>query len=176
MTYTTAHSNTGSLTHQVRPGIEPASSWLLVGFVTTEPQQELLFAHFKLGYLSFYYWVGSCFYSLDTSPLSDIRLQRTFPVLWFVSLSWWCSWKHRRFLILMMLINFIYFFSYCFVLLILYLRDHYLIQGPRPKIYAYVFSSKNLIVFRTTFMSWSIWDLFPRMMWERCQLHSYACI
>ena len=28
-------------THWVRPGIEPASSWLLVSFVTTEPQWEL---------------------------------------------------------------------------------------------------------------------------------------
>ena len=26
------------LTHYVRPGFEPASSWILVGFVTTEPQ------------------------------------------------------------------------------------------------------------------------------------------
>jgi len=32
-TYTTAHSNTGSLTHWARPGIEPATSWFLVRFV-----------------------------------------------------------------------------------------------------------------------------------------------
>ena len=32
--YTIAH---GSLTHRVRPGMEPASSWILVGFITTEP-------------------------------------------------------------------------------------------------------------------------------------------
>ena len=32
-TSTTAHSNTGSLTHWVRPGIEPATSWFLVRFV-----------------------------------------------------------------------------------------------------------------------------------------------
>ena len=32
-TCTTAHSNTGSLTHWARPGIEPASSWFLVDFV-----------------------------------------------------------------------------------------------------------------------------------------------
>ena len=35
--------NTGSITHGVRPGIKPTTSWILVGFVTTEPQQELLF-------------------------------------------------------------------------------------------------------------------------------------
>ena len=40
-TYTTAHSNTGSLTHLVGPGIEPPSSWILVGFVAAEPQWEL---------------------------------------------------------------------------------------------------------------------------------------
>ena len=32
-TYTTAHSSAGSLTHWVRPGIEPRSSWILVGFL-----------------------------------------------------------------------------------------------------------------------------------------------
>jgi len=42
VTYTIAHGNTGSLTHWVRPGLELMSSWILVGFVTTEPQWELL--------------------------------------------------------------------------------------------------------------------------------------
>ena len=40
-TYTTAHSNTRSLTHRARPGIEPATSWLLVGSVSAAPQREL---------------------------------------------------------------------------------------------------------------------------------------
>ena len=40
-TYTTAHSNTRSLTHWVRLGIQPASSWILVRFVSAEPQWEL---------------------------------------------------------------------------------------------------------------------------------------
>ena len=31
-TYTAAHGKAGSLTHRVRPGIEPATSWFLVGF------------------------------------------------------------------------------------------------------------------------------------------------
>uniref|UniRef100_A0A8D1LLG9 von Willebrand factor A domain-containing protein 8 n=1 Tax=Sus scrofa TaxID=9823 RepID=A0A8D1LLG9_PIG len=38
---TTAHSNAGSLTHWVRPGMEAVSSWMLVRFVSAEPQQEL---------------------------------------------------------------------------------------------------------------------------------------
>ena len=36
-----SHSNTRSLIHWVRPGIEPASSWIRVGFVTAEPWREL---------------------------------------------------------------------------------------------------------------------------------------
>ena len=34
-TYTTAHSKAGSLTHQVRLGIKPKSSWILVGFISS---------------------------------------------------------------------------------------------------------------------------------------------
>ena len=41
VTYTTAHGNTRSLTHQVRPGIEPMSLWIQVRFVTTDLQWEL---------------------------------------------------------------------------------------------------------------------------------------
>ena len=41
-TYTIAHGNTRSLTHWARPGIEPSSSWMLVGFTSTVPQRELL--------------------------------------------------------------------------------------------------------------------------------------
>ena len=40
-TATTAHGNAGTLTHQARPGIEPTTSWLLVGFIYAEPQWEL---------------------------------------------------------------------------------------------------------------------------------------
>ena len=43
--YTTAHSNAGSLTHWGRPGIEPASSWILVRSITAEPQRELPVSH-----------------------------------------------------------------------------------------------------------------------------------
>ena len=34
VTYTIAHSNTRSLTHWVRPGIESASPWLIMRFIT----------------------------------------------------------------------------------------------------------------------------------------------
>ena len=42
MGYATAHSNARSLTHWARPGIKPAISWLLVRFVSTAAQWELL--------------------------------------------------------------------------------------------------------------------------------------
>ena len=41
VTYTTAHSNVASLTHWMGPRIKPASSWILAGFITAEPQWEL---------------------------------------------------------------------------------------------------------------------------------------
>ena len=41
-THTTAHANAESLTHWMKPRIEPASSWILVGFVTVEPLLESL--------------------------------------------------------------------------------------------------------------------------------------
>ena len=41
-TCTTAHSNAWSFTHWARPGIKPASSLTIVGFITTAPPWELL--------------------------------------------------------------------------------------------------------------------------------------
>ena len=37
------NGNARSLTQKAGPVIEPSSSWILVGFVTTEPLQELRF-------------------------------------------------------------------------------------------------------------------------------------
>ena len=52
-TYTTTHSNAGSLTHWARPGIEPLSSWILVWFITAKPRWEFLFfLHFGEAYFS----------------------------------------------------------------------------------------------------------------------------
>ena len=47
-TYTTVYGNPRSLTHWARPWIKPATSWLLVGFVSTVPQWELLCLSFWL--------------------------------------------------------------------------------------------------------------------------------
>ena len=40
-TYTTAYGNARSLTHWVKPGSKPATSWFLVGFVSASPWWEL---------------------------------------------------------------------------------------------------------------------------------------
>ena len=40
--YTIAHSNSGSLSHLVRPGIKPPSCWILIGFLTHWATTELL--------------------------------------------------------------------------------------------------------------------------------------
>ena len=54
--YTTSHGNTRSLTPWARPEIKPASSWILIRFITTEPQQELL-GESSLNFLSFPYFL-----------------------------------------------------------------------------------------------------------------------
>ena len=41
-TYTTAHGNARTLTHWVRSGIEPATSWFLVGFINNWATMEIL--------------------------------------------------------------------------------------------------------------------------------------
>ena len=60
-TYSTAHGQAGSLTPWMRPGMEPASSWILVAFVTDEPQGELWHVPFKWKHTicSFYDWLPS---------------------------------------------------------------------------------------------------------------------
>ena len=74
VTYTIAHSNAGSLTHWVRPGIEPATSWFLVWFFFAEPWRELLESVFL--------------FSLDTYPGVELLncMVVLFLVLWGTSI------------------------------------------------------------------------------------------
>ena len=60
----TSHGSTGSITHWARSGIEPASSWMLVRFVTAELQQELLYLQSVFTYSY------------------DLELQEFFPLFW----------------------------------------------------------------------------------------------
>ena len=69
-TYTTAHVNTGSLTHWAGPGIEPASSWMLVRLVSAEPGWE----HPEKGFLKFSNWENGRFRLFSAS--GDVFLFR----------------------------------------------------------------------------------------------------
>ena len=65
---TTAHGNTRSLTHWARPGIKPASSWILVRFISAVPHREL--------------WKDQCFLSSLSSAGS-----------WEVISKWMIKWR-----------------------------------------------------------------------------------
>ena len=54
-THTTAHGNARSLTHWERPGIKSTTSWFLVRFVSTAPQQELCGTSFLLKVIQLVY-------------------------------------------------------------------------------------------------------------------------
>ena len=86
-TYTTVHGNAGSLTHWTRPGIEPVFSWILVGFVTTELQQQL-WGHSLLSITHSSYLCKSCLQFLfwplawETPDLcSAVRVQTAMKAL-----------------------------------------------------------------------------------------------
>ena len=53
LTYTTVHGNEGFLTHWANPGLEPASTRVLIRFVSAEPWQEL---GLVLLYWHYVYW------------------------------------------------------------------------------------------------------------------------
>ena len=72
VTHTPGHGITGSLTHWARPGIEPASSWILVGFVISELQWNswsafLFIESFKLLVCSdLFFHVFCCFFQVNS--------------------------------------------------------------------------------------------------------------
>ena len=74
-TYTSAHSNTGSLTHWAMPGMEPASSWILVRLVITEPQWELWSCHVLINIETSYHkeHIKKKSYILIASKLSPFK-------------------------------------------------------------------------------------------------------
>ena len=71
-TYTTANGDARSLTNWVRSGIEPASSWSLVRFISVEPWRKLP--------LPLWFWL------LEVSPTSRITNYLSFCD-WLISFS-----------------------------------------------------------------------------------------
>ena len=91
VTYTTAHSNAGSLTHWVRPGIEPASSWILFIFITKwatmgTPYFFFLFNFWKYNHI--------CLCDIDFIPFG---INSAFRIFWFMFLPIWEVLRHLFF-------------------------------------------------------------------------------
>ena len=85
-TYTTAHSNTGSLTHWARPGTEPTTSWFLVEFVnhwattgipTPRNLLSLCVLSFTPGHEDLYF---QTLLRLELSPCSVSLAQSKYPL------------------------------------------------------------------------------------------------
>ena len=70
-TYTTAHGNTVYLTHWARPGIEPTSSWIQAGFISTAPQWETPM---------FIFWGNSM--NLHVAPFYNLNRVEVFQFLY----------------------------------------------------------------------------------------------
>ena len=96
--YTTAHGNSRSLTPWVRARIEPASSWMLVRFVITDPQWELLGSLFFLVILvkglSILFTLSKnqllvlmIFFPIVISPIQLLLFQIISPVQFFLLYS-----------------------------------------------------------------------------------------
>ena len=107
--YIMAYNNAGSLTHWMRPGVEAKSSQILIGFISTVPQQELPDLYF-ISALCFF----CLFVFLSTTPVSTERgfhVAETLGPTFFSSIWHYCpSWFRR----LLALRNLIYIL--CFVL------------------------------------------------------------
>ena len=59
MTYTTAHSNTGSVTHWARPGIEPATSWWVELFLMSAVTLGSRGSKYLLVFISLWLWAST---------------------------------------------------------------------------------------------------------------------
>ena len=98
-TYSTAHGNTGSLTQWARPGIEPATSWFLVWFVSTVPQQELCSLPLSPALL--------LFPSLPCSSFASVLLSHSYQALHDPLSAWYhgdfsgFTWSPLRLLIML---------------------------------------------------------------------------
>ena len=71
-----AHGNARFLTHGERPGIKPTSSWVLVGFVTTEPCQELqkFYVQYSIQYQCWISTMATWYISWKTSNSGAVVL------------------------------------------------------------------------------------------------------
>ena len=101
VTYTTAHDNARSLAHWTRPGIKPASSWILVRFVSAEPWQELRFLFFHYGWFTVFcqfllYSIVTQSHTYIHSLLSFWIVELCFAgsyIIWKLAWFFWSFWE-----------------------------------------------------------------------------------
>ena len=84
--YTIAQGNAVSLTHWVRPGIEPITSWILVRFVTCWATTGT--PVYKLWWLPFWLVWGDTSLLICISLMVILSIFSCFPFLPFVCLLW----------------------------------------------------------------------------------------
>ena len=89
----TAHSNTRSLTHWVRPGIDRAILWFLVGFVSAVPWQEpsLTWKSFKP-----LQWQTACRSPLLLDRPNISRLLLMLPLRCSLKMPPWSTWYRHE--------------------------------------------------------------------------------
>ena len=73
----------GSLTHWAGPGIEPTSSWILVGFMSTEPWWELLHLFFLKEFKCWRSLLGKSNFGHAQLPQA-LKLGNSFLVAWWL--------------------------------------------------------------------------------------------
>ena len=97
--YTTAHGNAGSLTHWMRPGIEPASSWMLVRFInccaTTKTPLKMILMRFKC---CSSYMTGLFLFKLDECEAACVNPNLYQTELFFFFFFFPCTCGIRKFL------------------------------------------------------------------------------
>ena len=90
---TVTHGNAGSLIHWVKPGIELASSGILVRFTTSESPRELQELHFGLTFVSSIRFSPTLFFGVLTSSCPRPFVEQT-VCQWTVSANWICDLHH----------------------------------------------------------------------------------
>ena len=99
VTYSTAHSNVGSLPQWVRPGMEPASSWLLIRCVSAEPRRALppFYNSVTLGKFAFLALPGLQFrIQLKTGIIMALPHRVTVKTTWIHNVKFWERYLLQR--------------------------------------------------------------------------------
>ena len=102
VTYTTAHGNTGSPTQSARPGIEPASSQILVGFISAVPWWELqgwlrncarVKGHDSKSYPEISFHLSPLYWKISETLYLKSKINLLSSIIHVIS---WLSWWHQR--------------------------------------------------------------------------------